>query len=116
MVKRRKAGAGSARGASSDYAEGATFEVVVQGVDIIITLPKAKFRAVYYKPAGQPQLILRERTQTDDYEVLAKAWQRAPQHGASRSVDKPQAYASPQQDQVADHAARAAVPQHVRTY
>jgi hypothetical protein len=81
MVKRRKVGAGSARGASSDYAEGATSEVVLQGVDVIVTLPKAKFRAVYYKPAGQPQLILRERTQTDDYEVLAKAWKAANDKG-----------------------------------
>jgi hypothetical protein len=45
--------------------------------DIIITLPKARFRAVYYKPAGQPQLILRQRTKTDDYEALAGAWNAA---------------------------------------
>ncbi len=50
---------------------------MVQGGDIIVTLPKGGFRAVYYKSAGQPQLILRERTKTDDYEVLAEAWQAA---------------------------------------
>jgi hypothetical protein len=31
----------------------------VQGGDIIVTLPKSMFKAVYYKAAGQPQLILR---------------------------------------------------------
>ncbi len=30
-----------------------------------------KFKATYYKPAGQPQLILRERSQSDDDELLA---------------------------------------------
>ncbi len=52
-------------------------EVVVQGGDLIVTLPTWKFRAVYYKPAGQPQLILRERTKTDDYELLAEVWKAA---------------------------------------
>ena len=37
-----------------------TFDVMVQEGDIIVTLTKAKFRAVYYKPGGQPQLIPRE--------------------------------------------------------
>ena len=50
---------------------------MVQGGDIIVTLPKSRFRAVYYKPAGQPQLIVRERTKTDDHELLAKAWKAA---------------------------------------
>jgi hypothetical protein len=54
-----------------------TFEVMVQGGDIIVTLSKCGFRAVYYKPAGQPQLILRERTKTDDNDVMAQAWQAA---------------------------------------
>jgi hypothetical protein len=45
--------------------------------DIIVSLPKARFRAVYYKPAGQPQLILRQRKKTDDYEARAEAWNAA---------------------------------------
>ena len=32
--------------------------------------------AVYHKPTNQPQLLKR-RTQTDDYVVLARAWQAA---------------------------------------
>jgi hypothetical protein len=35
------------------------------------------FAAVYYKPAGEPQLILRRRTETDDYELLARVWKAA---------------------------------------
>jgi hypothetical protein len=33
------------------------------------------FAAIYHKPTNQPQLILKRRTQTDDYVVLAQAWQ-----------------------------------------
>ena len=33
--------------------------------------------AVYYKPSNQPQLILRRRTDTDDHELVARAWQAA---------------------------------------
>jgi len=29
------------------------------------------------RPAGQPQLIMRQRTRTDDQELLAKAWKAA---------------------------------------
>ena len=47
------------------------FVVELEGCDIIVSLPKVKFRAAYYKPARQPQLILRERTRTDDHELLA---------------------------------------------
>jgi hypothetical protein len=54
-----------------------TFEVMVQGGDIVVTFPKCGFRAAYYNPAGQPQLILRERTKTDDNDVMAQAWQAA---------------------------------------
>jgi hypothetical protein len=48
-------------------------EVMVQGGAIIVTIPSSRFRAVYYKPHGQPQLILRERTKTDDHELLSEA-------------------------------------------
>jgi hypothetical protein len=53
------------------------FVVEVQGGDIIISLPDAKFRAVYYKARHQPQLILRERIKTDDHELLADVWKAA---------------------------------------
>jgi hypothetical protein len=51
------------------------FVVVVQAGDIIVGL--SGFYAVYYKPSNQPQLILRRRSETDDNELLAQAWQAA---------------------------------------
>jgi len=51
------------------------FVVVVQDDVIIVSL--ADFYAVYFKPTNQPQLILRRRTDTDDHELLARAWQAA---------------------------------------
>jgi hypothetical protein len=51
------------------------FVVVVQDDDIIVGL--LGFYAVYYKPSNQPQLILRRRSETDDHELLAQAWQAA---------------------------------------
>lgn len=50
-------------------------QVEVRGRDIIVRT--GAFAAVYYKPAGQPQLILRQRTRTDDHDLLAKVWQAA---------------------------------------
>jgi hypothetical protein len=35
---------------------------------------RAESFAAYYKPDGQPQLILRRRSQIDDHELLARAW------------------------------------------
>jgi hypothetical protein len=35
------------------------------------------FAAVYYKPANEPQLILGRRTETDNYELLARVWEAA---------------------------------------
>jgi hypothetical protein len=54
-----------------------TLQVMVERGAIIVTLPSSRFRAVYYKPHGQPQLILRERTKTDDYDLLSEAWKAA---------------------------------------
>jgi hypothetical protein len=48
------------------------FQVEVQGSNLIVSTDG--FRAVYYKPTDQPLLVLRLRTKTDDYELLAKAW------------------------------------------
>ena len=53
------------------------FVVTVKGWDIIVAYPREKFRAIYYKAAGHPQLILRERTKCDDFELLSEAWTAA---------------------------------------
>jgi hypothetical protein len=52
-------------------------QVAVQGHDLFITLPRSGFRAVYYKPVGEQQLILRQRTECDDDELLLQAWEAA---------------------------------------
>jgi hypothetical protein len=44
---------------------------------IVVSSGAHRFEAVYYKPSDKPQLILRHRTYTEDYELLAKAWQAA---------------------------------------
>jgi hypothetical protein len=51
------------------------FQVEVQGPNLIISADG--FCAVYYKPTDQPQLVLRLRRKSDDYELLAKAWYTA---------------------------------------
>ena len=55
------------------------FQIEVLGGNLIVTT--AGFCAVYYKPMDQPQLILRLRRKSDDYELLAKAW-----HAANRKA------------------------------
>jgi hypothetical protein len=52
------------------------FFVMVQGDEIIVTSPTG-VRAAYFKRPYHPQLVLRRRTQTDDQELLARAWQAA---------------------------------------
>ena len=51
------------------------FTVDERDGDIIVT--RDDFCAVYYKPDRQPQLMLRRRTPTDDYALLARSWQAA---------------------------------------
>ena len=46
--------------------------VEVRGKEIIVT--KADFRAVYGKPNDRPQLVMRGRTATEGYELLARVW------------------------------------------
>jgi hypothetical protein len=53
------------------------FEVEVEGGDIIVKDELGRFAAVYYKPAKEPQLILRQRTRCDDYKLIADAWEAA---------------------------------------
>jgi hypothetical protein len=50
---------------------------IVREGELVVSLPGDDFCAVYHKPTTQPQLILKRRTQTDDYVVLARAWQAA---------------------------------------
>src|SRR4029079_6310640 len=49
--------------------------VIVNGDEIIVT--SGGFRAVYCRRPHHPQLIVRRRTDTDDHEVIAQAWQAA---------------------------------------
>jgi hypothetical protein len=51
------------------------FFVSVDGNEIIVRT--LGFYATYHKSIDQPQLVLRERTKTDDYELLARAWKAA---------------------------------------
>jgi hypothetical protein len=52
-------------------------DIEVKGRDIVVSVTSARFSAVYYKAAGQPQLILRQRSKCDDYELLAEVWHAA---------------------------------------
>ena len=53
------------------------FIIEVRGADLVVSLPNGKFKATYYKPPGRPNLILRERTKTDDEALVAEAFQVA---------------------------------------
>ena len=53
------------------------FIVEVWSGNLVVSLPNGRFKATYYKPAGRPHLILRERSKTDDDELLAEAFQAA---------------------------------------
>jgi len=46
-------------------------------LDIIVSHPLSGLMAIYYKPANEPQLILRRCTETNDYELLARVWEAA---------------------------------------
>jgi hypothetical protein len=47
--------------------------VVVEGDEIIVYLPGSNFRAVYYKPADQPQLATKIKP-SGTHEFKARAW------------------------------------------
>jgi hypothetical protein len=53
--------------------------VEVRDYSVIVTEPVNQFRAIYTIPttAPRPRLILKSRTDTVDYELLARAWQAA---------------------------------------
>jgi hypothetical protein len=50
------------------------FIVEMRDGNLVVSLPNGGFKAIYYKPTGRPHLILRERTKTDDHELLADAF------------------------------------------
>jgi hypothetical protein len=58
-------------------AKSAYFIVEARDGNLVVSDPNGRFKATYYKPAGRPHLILRERTKTDDHELLAEAFQAA---------------------------------------
>jgi hypothetical protein len=45
-------------------------ELEVEVLDREIIVTTGGFSAVYYKPAGQPQIILKHRSRTEDHELL----------------------------------------------
>ena len=55
--------------------EPAELKVEMAGLNLIVS--GGGFCAVYFKSSDQPQLMLRLRTKTDDYELLARAWMTA---------------------------------------
>jgi hypothetical protein len=57
--------------------------VIVTGDEIVVT-SDAGFRAAYCRRPHHPQLIVRRRTDTDDHEVIAQAWQAA--HDKAREL------------------------------
>ena len=53
------------------------FQVEVKAGEIIVALPSSGFMAVYFKRSGSPFLTLRQRTKTDDHELLAQVFRTA---------------------------------------
>jgi hypothetical protein len=56
-------------------AETEQLQVSVRDNEIIVTA--GDFCAVYFKPPGQPQLTLRSRTDTDDWQLVMQVRQAA---------------------------------------
>ena len=56
---------------------GYEFQVEVKDGEIIVALPSSGFMAVYFKRSGSPFLTLRQRTKTDDHELLAQVFRTA---------------------------------------
>jgi hypothetical protein len=54
----------------------------VWGGELIVTMPGSSFRAVYHKPANQPQLVAKE-IPTGTHEFRARAWWEACQRARS---------------------------------
>ena len=52
-------------------------EFVVDERNGEIVVSSAGFRAVYLKSSNQSQIVLKGRSETDDYQLLTRAWQAA---------------------------------------
>ena len=52
-------------------------EFVVEERNGEIVVSSAAFRAVYLKSSNQSQIVLKGRSETDDYQLLTRAWQAA---------------------------------------
>ena len=53
------------------------FQVEVKDGEIIVAVPSSVFNAVYFKRAGSPFLTLRQRTETDDHQLMAQVFRTA---------------------------------------
>jgi hypothetical protein len=53
------------------------FSASCEGKYLSFSLQSGEFCIVYHKPTNKSQLILKRRTQTEVYVVLARAWQAA---------------------------------------
>ena len=64
------------------------FLIEVRGVDLVVSLLNAKFKATYYKPPGRPNLILRERTKIDDEAAGGRSISGHSRQGARAGLDR----------------------------
>jgi hypothetical protein len=53
------------------------FDTERRGDLLVVTEPAEKFIAIYIEPSSNPQLKLMRRSVTEDYALIAKAWQTA---------------------------------------
>ena len=49
----------------------------VKADNLVLSFPSSRFTAVYHRAAGRPHLTLRERSKTDNHQLLADAFQAA---------------------------------------
>ena len=63
------------------------FIIEVRGADLVVSLLNGKFKATYYKPLGRRNLILRERTKTDDEALVARSISGCGCQGARTGMD-----------------------------
>jgi len=52
-------------------------QLIVEAKGDEVVVRTLGFYATYHKAIDQPRLVLRERTKTDDYELLAEVWKTA---------------------------------------
>jgi hypothetical protein len=59
----------------------------VWGGELIVTMPGSSFRAVYHKPANQPQLVAKQ-TPSGTHEFRVRAWWEVLSPGTIDGVDR----------------------------